>query len=57
MKDGADQCGFESGKRSALEGDVVALATAADLSNEEIAAMRAFFILLDAWDKDLDHDS
>ena len=56
MNDGK-KCGLVASAASAPEGAAVGVAPALDLTNEEIASMREFFELLDAWDKEINRDN
>ena len=56
MNDGK-KCGLVASAASAPEGADVGVAPVLDLTNEEIALIREFFKLLDAWDKEIHRDN
>ncbi len=56
MNDGK-KYGLGASGASSPEGVVVGVATALDLTNEEIASIREFFELLAAWDKEINRDN
>ena len=51
------KCGLVASAASAPEGANVSVAPALDLTNEEIALIRKFFDLLDAWDNEINRDN
>ena len=51
------KCGLVASAASAPEDADVGVAHVLDLTNEEIASIREFFELLDAWDKEFNRDN